>query len=199
MDLEYVDLVFKNEICLKELFDQLYKSKCFHKLGLDDNQLNSIKKNFTDKAGKEIQLSQKDGMQWFEQAKVPESLRTLYWRSVTRGVGSLDFYRYVIGICASNLKTPHEGLWRRIRNHYIFSSFDTNGKNELDAVEFRVLVHSIRLVQNKVHIFTLFFYFFILIIFYNSLLIQEIFKKQHKKQHMELEVKKDQLCLFMIG
>lgn len=151
LDVLVVDKKLKAE-SLKSLFKTLYDHQYFQKLGMTDNHLNSIKKGFTNERGEETLLSHTDGIKWLEQAKVPGSLRAQYWRALTRGdpSGGLDFWQYVVGICASNPQTPHEGIWRRIRNNYIFSAFDTNLKRELDAVEFRILVYSIMVLQNKV-------------------------------------------------
>eukprot|EP00012_Vannella_robusta_P011213 CAMPEP_0206200006 /NCGR_PEP_ID=MMETSP0166-20121206/10610_1 /ASSEMBLY_ACC=CAM_ASM_000260 /TAXON_ID=95228 /ORGANISM="Vannella robusta, Strain DIVA3 518/3/11/1/6" /LENGTH=547 /DNA_ID=CAMNT_0053618237 /DNA_START=48 /DNA_END=1689 /DNA_ORIENTATION=+ len=121
-------------------------------IGVTEETLATITKLFKNHLGQSQLLSHSNGMLWLEQIHVPEYLRSHYWRAFSIGSShkeGIDFFQFVIAACAANPQTPHAGIWRHIRNYYIFSAFDINQKSSLDAVEFRLMVHSILRLKGK--------------------------------------------------
>ena len=105
-------------------------------------------------------LTQAQGFQWLASRQVPEFLRSHYWRGFAKNTSpaGITFLEFLVALCAASPHTPHDGLWRRIRNNYIFSAFDMNYKDTLDPVEFRVMVSSIMRLSNQVGMFFIFLF-----------------------------------------
>ena len=121
---------------------------------------------------------------WLQAAKVPEFLLKHYWRAISSFSqnNKVGAYQIFFALCA--ITAPHEGVWRDIRDRYIFAAFDSDGNQQLDLLEFRIFVYSILFTSGMVILFFLLYFFENY--FFNILIYRIILKLLLMNQLLEL-------------
>ena len=96
------------------------------------------------------QLTEIQLCKWFKDVDLPQFLLKHYWRAISCfSVNKrVSFYQFLFALCA--MTAPHEPPWREIRDNYIFAGFDSDGNQQLDLLEFRILVYSILYTSDMV-------------------------------------------------